>query len=105
MSKIKFGTDGWRAVIDEDFNHDNVKIASQAIADYVATNVGKTRPIVVGYDTRKKSKEFGEDVASVLTGNGISTILTDRPTPTPSVTYAIQQRKLGGICVPTCQKR
>ena len=96
MSKIKFGTDGWRAVIDEDFNHENVGIAAQAVADYVKEEVGDNRPIVVGYDTRKNSRGYGEDVAGVLAGNGISTILVDRPTPTPAVTYAIKQRKLGG---------
>ena len=96
MSKIKFGTDGWRAVIDKEFTHENVKIAAQAIADYVKKNIKKDQPIVVGYDTRRKSKEFGENVVEVLTGNGIKTILGDRPAPTPSVTYAIKQRKLGG---------
>lgn len=96
MSKIKFGTDGWRAVIDKDFTHDNVKIVAQAVADYVKGNVAKDKKIVVGFDTRRKSKEFGEDVASVLSGNNIPTILTDRATPTPAVSYAITRRGLGG---------
>ncbi len=96
MAKIKFGTDGWRAVIGEDFTHENVKIAAQAIADYVKANVDKAKSIIIGYDTRKNSKEYGDDVAAVLTGNGISTILTDRPSPTPAITYAIKQKKLGG---------
>jgi len=96
VGKIKFGTDGWRALIDGDFSHENVKIAGQAVADYVKKNVAKDKPIVIGYDTRRNSKEYGQDIAEVLTGNGISVILVDRPTPTPSVTYAIKYRKLGG---------
>ena len=100
MSKIKFGTDGWRAIIDKEFTDENVKIAVQAVADYIKENCDKSKKVVVGYDTRRKSKEFGEDAASVFTGNGIPTILADRPSPTPSVSYAIKQRKMaGGIMI------
>jgi len=109
MAKIKFGTDGWRAVISDDFTFENVKIVAQAMADYVKgekTKVknkksklyGRKFALVVGYDTRFLSEKYAELVACVLAGNGIKTILADRPTPTPSVSFAIRNKKIiGGI--------
>lgn len=112
MGEIKFGTDGWRAVIGEDFTFDNVKKVAQAIADYIR-NEGE-RPIsiedqrlavkddrmVVGYDTRFLSDKFAELVACVMAGNGIRTILADRPCPTPSISYAIKDNGLiGGVVI------
>ena len=111
MSKIKFGTDGWRAVISEDFTFDNVKIVAQAIADFVKKEKTKIRNkksklyrkkygLVVGYDTRFLSEKYAELVACVLAANGIKIILADRPTPTPSVSFAIRHRKfLGGVMI------
>ncbi|OGW85406.1 MAG: hypothetical protein A2987_00595 [Omnitrophica bacterium RIFCSPLOWO2_01_FULL_45_10] len=104
MAGIKFGTDGWRAVISEDFTFENVKRVAQAIADYVKSE----RPILkerqfklaVGYDTRFLSRTYAGLVASVLGANGIKVILTDRPTPTPSISYAIKDRNLfGGVMI------
>jgi len=111
MAKIKFGTDGWRAVISDDFTFENVKIVAQAMADYVRgekTKVknkksklyGRKFALVVGYDTRFLSEKYAELVACVLAGNGIKTILADRPTPTPSVSFAIRNKKIiGGIMI------
>lgn len=105
MGAIKFGTDGWRAVISEDFTFDNVKIVSQAIADYITSDTGpaskvKDKRVVIGYDTRFLSEKYAELVACVLGANGIKAILSDRPTPTPSVSFAIRDRGLiGGVMV------
>lgn len=105
MSKIKFGTDGWRAVISEDFTFENVKKVAQAMADYILkarAHVPGSRKmkIVVGYDTRFLSGNYAEIAACITASNGIPTILSDRPSPTPSVSYAIKDRNLtGGIVI------
>ena len=111
MSRIHFGTDGWRAVISEDFTFGNVKIVAQAIADYVKGNKSKIKnrkskiygrklTIAVGYDTRFLSEKYAELISCVLAANGIKVILADRPTPTPSVSFTITRRNLiGGVMV------
>ncbi|MBI5144249.1 MAG: phosphoglucomutase/phosphomannomutase family protein [Candidatus Omnitrophica bacterium] len=101
---IKFGTDGWRAVISEDFTFANVKKVAQAMADYVKSQKsvlsGRRFELVVGYDTRFLSDKYAELIACVMAGNDIRTILTDRSTPTPSISYAIKDRNLiGGIVI------
>lgn len=104
MGGIKFGTDGWRAVISEDFTFDNVKKVAQAVADYIIKDTGnlkvKENKVVIGYDTRFLSEKYAEIIACVFAANGIRTILSDRPTPTPSVSFAIRDRgMIGGIMV------
>ena len=111
MSRIKFGTDGWRAVISDDFTFENVKIVAQAIADYVKSQkkkiknknsevFGRKYALVVGYDTRFLSEKYGELIACVLAANGIKTLLAARPTPTPSVSFSIRKgRFFGGVMV------
>ena len=104
MGNIKFGTDGWRAVISDDFTFDNVKKVAQAMADYIkeaapALTV-KEDKVVIGYDTRFLSAKYAELASCVLAANGVKVILTDRATPTPSVSYAIKDRTLiGGIMI------
>jgi len=106
MGRIKFGTDGWRAIISDDFTFDNVRIVAQAMADFVNKNYRK-KVLVVGYDTRFLSEAYAETVALVLAANGIKVVLSDCPTPTPSVSYSIWKRKLtGGVMItarPTAQ--
>jgi len=103
VTKIKFGTDGWRAVISDDFTFENVKIVAQAIADFIIRQRGriyKKRHVVVGFDTRFMSETYAELIASVLAANGINVLLSDRPTPTPTISYAIKDQRLtGGIMV------
>ena len=103
MSKIEFGTDGWRAVISEDFTFENVEIVAQAIADFVNAQkepVYRKRKLAVGYDTRFLSDEYAERTARVLAGNGIKVVLSDRPCPTPSVCVYIKEKKLtGGVMI------
>ena len=100
MASIKFGTDGWRAVIAEDFTFGNVERVAQAAADYWKANsvAGTERKVVVGYDRRFLSNEFGRRVAEVVAGNEFQVVLTPEPTPTPSVSFAVkQQRAIGGV--------
>jgi phosphomannomutase len=103
MTKIKFGTDGWRAVISEDFTFENVAIVGQAVADFVKSRkekIYKKRKLVVGYDTRFLSDKYAQTMACVLAANGIKVILTDRPSPTPSVCVYINRKKLtGGVII------
>src|SRR6266850_6552898 len=99
---IKFGTDGWRAVIAEEFTFANVERVSQAAADYwVANPVPATeRKVIVGYDRRFLSDQFGQRTAEVFAGNGFQVVLTPEPAPTPSVSFAVkQQRAIGGVMI------
>ena len=85
---IKFGTDGWRAIIADEFTFGNVERVAQATADYWAANpvAGTERKVIVGYDRRFLSDAFGQRTAEVLAGNGFQVILTPCPTPTQRVT-------------------
>ena len=102
-SQIKFGTDGWRAIISKDFTFENVEIVGQAVAEFVKSQrkpIYKKKKLVVGYDTRFLSREYAETMACVLAANGLKVILTDRPSPTPSVCVYIDQKKLtGGVII------
>ncbi|UCD14942.1 MAG: phosphoglucomutase/phosphomannomutase family protein [Candidatus Omnitrophota bacterium] len=84
---IKFGTDGWRAVIAQDYTFGNVKIVSQAIADYLRGESKASKKVVIGYDTRFLSEEFAKTVACVLAANNIKVTLSDRCLPTPAVSF------------------
>lgn len=99
---IKFGTDGWRAVISDEFTFDNVRVVAQAVADYLATHrlITHQAEMVVGYDTRFLSNRYAQLVSEVLVGNGIKVILSDRPIPTPVTSFTIKAKKLvGGIMI------
>ncbi len=87
--EIKFGTDGWRGVIADTYTFKNVKIVSQAVADYL----GKGKKVVVGFDTRFMSGRFARASAEVLNNNGVSVILSDRAVPTPTLSFAVKSRK------------
>jgi phosphomannomutase len=102
MSQIKFGTDGWRAVIAEDFTFANVARVAQATADYWHANPvsGTKREIVIGYDRRFLSGEFARCAAEVFAGNKFRVTLTPEPTPTPSVSFAVKaQPAIGGVMI------
>lgn len=101
MYKIKFGTDGWRGVIARDFTFDNVRIISQAIADYIKQNSsGKSFNMVIGYDMRFLSEKYAEIVARVMEGNGISVLFSSQPVTTPTVSHAVVKHKANaGIMV------
>jgi phosphoglucomutase len=103
-STIKFGTSGWRGLIARDFTFDNVRLVTQAIAQYLngqhdgASPSGAAKTVIVAHDTRFLGREFALASAEVLAGNGLTPLLCDRPTPTPVVAYTIRNRKaLGGL--------
>ncbi|MCK9430586.1 MAG: phosphoglucomutase/phosphomannomutase family protein [Candidatus Omnitrophica bacterium] len=90
VSQIKFGTDGWRAIIADTYTLENVRVLAQAVADYL----GSGKKVAVGYDTRFMSAKFAEASAIVLKNNGIEVVLSDRPTPTPALSFVVKSRKL-----------
>ena len=99
-SPIKFGTDGWRAVIADTFTFDNVRIAAQATADYFKTVEGTQRGVIIGHDVRFLSPKFSVLAAEVFAGNGFRVQLIDRPYPTPYVSFEVRRQKLaGGIVI------
>jgi phosphomannomutase len=100
--QIKFGTDGWRAVIAEHFTFTNIELVAQATADYWKANPvsGTEQKVIVGYDRRFLSNEFGQRTAEILAANGFRVILSPEPTPTPSVSFAVkQERAIGGVMI------
>jgi phosphomannomutase len=100
VGAIKFGTDGWRAVIAEDFTFANVERVAQATADYWKQNPvpGAKKRVVVGYDRRFLSDEFALRVSEIMLGNGFGVSLTSVPTPTPAISFAVKaQRATGGV--------
>lgn len=97
MQKIKFGTSGWRGIISDDFTFDNVKIVTQAIADFIKSNKKeKGKPVIIGGDARFLSEKFSEVAAEVMAGNNIEVLLCNRDTPTPVIAYEIIRRKAAG---------
>ncbi len=90
---IKFGTDGWRGVISDDFTFLNVRLVAQAIADYYNARNQKTR-MAVGFDTRFMSDRYAEIVSEVLAANGIDVDLSECCVPTPTLSFAVKKRKL-----------
>ena len=100
QSKIKFGTDGWRAVIADDFTFANVRIAAAAIAAYVHDLEDPAKGLCIGYDTRFGSKAFARTCAEVAAATGIPVQLANAVTPTPALSWAVRGRKAaGGIMI------
>ena len=88
-NKIKFGTDGWRGVISDNFTFKNVRRVAQAIADYFNTRT-KPAKLAVGFDTRFLSREYAQAVAEVLSANNIEVLLADNATPTPMLSFKVK---------------
>ncbi len=93
---VKFGTDGWRGIIADDFTFANVRVAATAIAHYVLENEAAERGVCVGYDTRFGSKSFARVVAEVLATAGIPVMLAEEITPTPALSFAVRERRAAG---------
>ena len=90
---IKFGTDGWRAVISETFTFSNLRLVAQAIADFIREQNPHDPTVVIGFDTRFLSDRYAAEVARVMAANGIATWLARADTPTPAVSYAIVHKQ------------
>ncbi len=98
---IKFGTDGWRAVIAETFTFENLRLVSQAMADYLLeVNNAPSPEIVIGFDTRFLSDRFAMEVARVMAANGITAHLARADAPTPAISYNIVHKQAqGGVMI------
>lgn len=103
---IKFGTSGWRGLIARDFTFGQVRLASQAIADYLKAELqnpasaisGREPVVILGYDTRFLGREFSLAAAEILEHNGLIPLMCDRDTPTPVIAHNIRARNaIGGI--------
>ncbi len=98
---IKFGTDGWRGIIAEDFTFGNVRTCAQAVAEYLKKSRLNKRGLVIGYDTRFASEDFAAAAAEVIAGNDIKVHLCLKPAPTPVVSFAVPATKSAGAIVIT----
>ncbi len=93
---IKFGTSGWRGIIGEDFTFENVRIATQGVANYLKRSGQKGSGVVVAYDTRFLSEKFASEAAKILAFNGIQAFLCTRDVPTPCASFETVRRKAMG---------
>ena len=98
---IKFGTDGWRGIIAQDFTFDNVRACAQGVADYLKGAGLAGRGLIIGYDTRFASEDFARAAAEVAAGNGIRVYLCPKATPTPVISYGVLAQKTGGAIIIT----
>src|SRR5258707_15387239 len=100
MAAIGFGTDGWRGIIAEDFTFANARRVAEAIARYVGRGEDARKGVIVGYDHRYASDTVARRVAEVFSSTGTPVFLTDRPCPTPAVSYLVRARgaaRRGGL--------
>jgi alpha-D-glucose phosphate-specific phosphoglucomutase len=93
---IKFGTDGWRGVIAEDYTFDNVRRCAQGFANYLTKSGKQGQTVIVGHDKRFSGENFAAAAAEVLAANGFKVLLTDGATPTPVISYAVVDKKAAG---------
>ena len=96
VTEIKFGTDGWRGIIADDFTFENVRLVATAIAAHVQKNEHPEKGLVIGYDTRFGSRRFAETVADTIAQYGINVTLSDDYIPTPAISFAVKQRDASG---------
>jgi len=100
MDTIRFGTDGWRGIIGEDFTSENARMVAHAIARYVVRGEDARKGILVGYDHRYESDSVARAVAEVISATGTPVWLADKPCPTPAISLLVRQRNAaGGIVV------
>ena len=97
---VKFGTDGWRGIIADDFTYENVRVAAGAIAHYVLSEPNSQAGVCIGYDTRFGSRSFAKIVAEVIAAAGIPVYLANKVTPTPELSFAVRGRgAAGGVMI------
>ena len=91
LAQIKFGTDGWRAIIARDFTFANLERVAQAYAEYLKQQSPSTKPfVVVGFDRRFLSEQFAQRAAEIMAGNGFETELFEEAQPTPVISWAVK---------------
>ena len=98
---IRFGTDGWRAIIADEYTFENVRYCAEGVARYMKAAGLAERGLVVGYDTRFASEDFAAATAEVVAAHGIDVWLFDRPAPTPVACHAVVAKKTGGAVMIT----
>jgi len=96
MTQIKFGTSGWRGILCDEFTLENVRVVTQAIADYLHDQGLTEKGVVVGYDARFMGKDFARETVRVLAGAGIKAYLCNRDTPTPVISHELIRRQAAG---------
>jgi phosphomannomutase len=96
MTTIKFGTDGWRGKIAEDYTFDNVRRCAQGFASYLLEHGGAEQGVVIGYDKRFAAEDFAAATAEVLAANGLHIWLTNTATPTPVISYSVVAKSAAG---------
>src|SRR5215472_711104 len=101
MAEIRFGTDGWRGVIAEDFTFANARTVATAIARYVVRGEDARKGVLVGYDHRYASDKVAAAVAEVISSTGMPVWLADKPCPTPTISLLVRQRGAAGGLVIT----
>src|ERR1700688_118799 len=100
MDSIRFGTDGWRSIIAEDFTFANARAVAHAIARYVVRGEDARKGVLVGYDHRFASDTIAAAAAEVISATGTPVWLADKPCPTPAISLLVRQRKAaGGIVI------
>jgi phosphomannomutase len=108
MNPVRFGTDGWRAVIAEDFTFANIARVAQATADFWKSEVQSPKSeifrralkVIIGYDRRFLSNKFAQTAAEVFAANGFQVVLASEPTPTPCVSFAVRNLvAVGGVMI------
>lgn len=93
---IKFGTDGWRARIAQDYTFDNVRRCAQGFASYLIELGQSGKWVVIGYDRRFQSEDFARAAAETMSANGFNVYLTDKATPTPVISYSVTEKEAVG---------
>ena len=99
--KIKFGTDGWRAVIAKEFTFENVRRVGKAIALYLKKHGKDNRPLIIGYDPRFMAEDFAATIAELCAAAGIHVLITEKDTPTPVVAFSVKDKKACGAVMLT----
>jgi alpha-D-glucose phosphate-specific phosphoglucomutase len=100
MANIKFGTDGWRGIIAEEFTFANARMVAHAIARYVVRGEDARKGVLIGYDHRFASDTIAAAVAEAISSTGTPVWVTDKPCPTPAISLLVRQRQAaGGILI------
>jgi phosphomannomutase len=101
MTSIRFGTDGWRGILAEDFTFENARVVAHAIARYVARGEDARKGVLIGYDHRFASDRIAAACAEIISATGTPVWLTDKPCPTPAISLLVRQRQAAGGLVIT----
>jgi phosphomannomutase len=100
MTNIKFGTDGWRGIIGEDFTPENARLVAYAIARYMVRGEDARKGVLIGYDHRQCADTTAAEIAELISATGTPVWLVDKPCPTPAISLLVRQRgAAGGLMV------